>query len=289
MSGNDEEDLLDNLISSVQKEKKNDDDHDGQEDNFLGSLENLMENDDKTGPALSPELAKVINSSFQVRSSEEKAKTLCDKYYRPENCPNMKVPGINEEIWPSLKKKSQSIDFKIQRSQNIVLKALTPACNLLDKLILARKSSTSNEIKSSNECLELAQDTVKLLQLAFTDLSHKRRYLIRPELKQSYKPPCNDANKVSEFLFGDDVGGKIKKIDASKRVGKKVQGYEYQPSLHGKSQGIRHKYHSFKFGGKSQGYQGTYTQPLYRKDQNNNGPFLGKGRGRRPPPPELKK
>lgn len=34
MSGNDEEDLLDNLISRVQKEKKNDDDHDDPEDNF---------------------------------------------------------------------------------------------------------------------------------------------------------------------------------------------------------------------------------------------------------------
>lgn len=120
MSGNDEEDLLDNLISRVQKEKKNDDDHDDQEDNFLGSLENLMENDDKTGPALSPELAKVINSSFQVRPSEGKA--LCDKYYRPENCPNMKVPQINEEIWPSLKKKSQSIDFKVENKNSKITK-----------------------------------------------------------------------------------------------------------------------------------------------------------------------
>lgn len=83
-----------------------------------------MENDDKTGPAFSPELAKVINSSFQIRPSEEKAKTLCVMYYKPQNCPNMKVPRINEEIWPSLKKKAQSIDFKIQRSQNNVLKAL---------------------------------------------------------------------------------------------------------------------------------------------------------------------
>lgn len=44
MSSSDE-DLLDNVISRVQKEKKNDDD---QEDNFLGSLENFMENFDKT-------------------------------------------------------------------------------------------------------------------------------------------------------------------------------------------------------------------------------------------------
>lgn len=201
----------------------------------------------------------------------------------------MKVPRINEEIWPSLQKKSQSIDFKIQRLQVIVLKALTPACILLKKLILVRKSSTSNEIKSSNECLELTKDTVKLLQLAFTDLSHKRRFLFRPEWKQSYKPLCNDANKVSEFLFGDDLGGKIKKIYASKRVGKKLHGYEYHQSLHGKSQGIRHKYHLFKFGGKSQGYQSTYSQPLYTQDQNNNGLFLGIGRGRRPPPTQQKK
>lgn len=63
-----------------------------------------MENYDKTGQAFSPELAKVINSSFLIRPSEEKSKTLCDMYCSPENCPNIKVPRINEEIWPSLKK-----------------------------------------------------------------------------------------------------------------------------------------------------------------------------------------
>lgn len=51
MSGNNEENLQDNLISRVQKKKKNDDDHDDQEDSFLRSLENLIEKNNKTGPA----------------------------------------------------------------------------------------------------------------------------------------------------------------------------------------------------------------------------------------------
>lgn len=64
MFGNDEEDLLDNLIFRVQKEKKNDDDYDDQEDNFLGLFENLMENDDKIGLVFSLEFVKVINLFF---------------------------------------------------------------------------------------------------------------------------------------------------------------------------------------------------------------------------------
>ncbi|XP_062583428.1 uncharacterized protein LOC134245185 isoform X2 [Saccostrea cucullata] len=247
-----------------------------------------MVKDDKTGPALSAELAKVINTNFQVRPSEDKAKNLCEKHNRLENCSNMTVPRINEEIWPSLKKKAQSIDFKIQKSQTIVLKALSPACSLLDKLISARKSKTS-EVTDMKECLELAQDTVKLLQLAFTDLSHKRRYLIRPEWKQSYKPLCNDSNKVTEFLFGDNVDEKIKKIDTSKKVSKKLQGYSFQGSSAGKNQGSHQKSYGsgYRFSGKPQTH-GTYSHS-YKYDQNNNGSFLGKGRGRRPPQTQQKK
>lgn len=64
MFGNDEEDLLENLIFRVQKEKKNDDDYDDQEDNFLGLFENFVENDDKIGLVFSLEFVKVINLFF---------------------------------------------------------------------------------------------------------------------------------------------------------------------------------------------------------------------------------
>ena len=147
-------------------------------DNLLGSLEDFMIKDDKTGPALGPELVKVMNTNFLFRPSEQIAKPLCKKNHRPEHCPNMVVPRINEEIWAFLQKKSQSMDCKIQKAQSIVLKAVTPACHLLDKLISTRKSS-----KLSTDCLEFAQDIVILIQLAFTDLSYKRRYHILPKLK----------------------------------------------------------------------------------------------------------
>lgn len=75
MSDSDAEDTLDDLISNVQKEKGKEEDD--LEDNFLGSLEEFMIKDDCTGPALSTELAKVINSNFQVRPTEEKA-MFCD-------------------------------------------------------------------------------------------------------------------------------------------------------------------------------------------------------------------
>ena len=101
-------------------------------DNLLGSLEDFIIKDDKTDPALGPELVKVMNTNFLFRPSEQIAKPTCEKHHRPEHCPNMVVPRINEEIWASLQKKSQSMDCKIQKAQSIVLKAVTPACHLLD-------------------------------------------------------------------------------------------------------------------------------------------------------------
>ena len=64
-------------------------------------------------------------------------------------------------------------------------------------------------------------------------------YFIRPELKTCYKPLCNDANKVTEFLFGDNVDEKIKKIDTSKKVSQKLQGFEFHSASSGKSSGPR--------------------------------------------------
>lgn len=140
------------------------------------------------------------------------------------------------------------------------------------KKVIQLKTET---IKDTNECLELAQYTLKLLQLAFTDLSHKRRYLIRPELRQSYKPLCNDANKVTEFLFGGNVD-------------EKMAGVDFHASSM-KGQGLRYRSHGHRFGSKGQNYHSNnYSQSVYKADQNNN-VFLGKGRGRRPLPTPQKK
>jgi hypothetical protein len=254
VSDSEEADEFDFLINQAKAGNNNEGDE--VDNNFLGSLEDFMLQNDRTGPSISEELAKVLNKSFQIRPSEEKAKKLCEKYFRPENCDNLTVPRCNPEVWPTLRKKSQSVDYKLQKTQSVILKAMVPTCNLLDKLLATKKKKKSMQAaspKETNEMLDLAQDTIKLLQLAFSDLSHKRRYLIRPELKSIYKPLCNDSNEVTSFLFGDHVDEEIKKIDASRKVGKKLNDYHHSSSA---------RFNNNNFG-------------------SNNNPFLGKGRGRK--------
>ena len=77
---------MDELISKVQKDDNGMFEEDNG-DNLLGSLEDFMITDDSTGPALIPELAKVMNTNFQLRPSEDKCKPLCEKHHRPEDLP----------------------------------------------------------------------------------------------------------------------------------------------------------------------------------------------------------
>ncbi|XP_062606530.1 uncharacterized protein LOC134268304 [Saccostrea cucullata] len=148
----DEADDFDVLINEA-KEKQSEDEDDK---SFLGSLEDFMLNDDRTGPNISEELSKVLNKSFQNRPSEEKAKKLCEKYFRPKNCDNMTVPKCNPEVWPSLRKKSQSCDYKLQKTQSVILKAMVPTCTLLDKLLVSKKTTKTVSSKDTNEMLDLA-------------------------------------------------------------------------------------------------------------------------------------
>lgn len=68
----------------------------------------------------------------------------------------------------------------------------------------------------------MANDTFKLCQIAFTDMTFRRRYVIKPELKPQYKELCSDSNPVTEHSFGDDLNTQLREIDSAIRMGKQV-------------------------------------------------------------------
>ena len=58
-----------------------------------------------------------------------------------------------------------------------------------------------------------------LCQVQF-NLSLRRRYLMRPFLKQKYSGVCNINVPITSYLFGDDVSNELKKCETSYKVGK---------------------------------------------------------------------
>lgn len=55
-------------------------------------------------------------------------------------------------------------------------------------------------------------DALTLFGQAQYNLSLRRRYMIRPQLKKKYSNLCNINTPITTSLFGDDVQKEIKKM-----------------------------------------------------------------------------
>lgn len=63
-------------------------------------------------------------------------------HHLPKNCDNWTVPRTNKSVWPSLNKKSQDVDVKLQKVQGIQLKEMFPFGRIFDMLLKASKAGT---------------------------------------------------------------------------------------------------------------------------------------------------
>lgn len=68
------------------------------------------------------------------------------------------------------------------------------------------KATNKVEMKTTDvkNALALTKDTFKLMQIAFADLSQRRRDFHKPELTKEFKT-CAVDNPVTSKLFGDDL------------------------------------------------------------------------------------
>ena len=167
------------------------------------------------GKAISDSLAKLINVAF---SSQCDTDSLISKYKIPVNCDLACPPLVNNEIWKVLDKRAQSQDRGIVDIQNLVATGMTPIIKLAEIL--------KPHIQGNNEARSMLADALTLMGQVQFNLSVKRRYLIRPNLKKKYSGLCNISTPVTTKLFGDDVSKDIKNCDSVSYLGKDQYGYK---------------------------------------------------------------
>lgn len=73
-----------------------------------------------------------------------------------------------------------------------------------------------------NEMKQHSNDTLKLMNIAFCDLSYRRRYLIQPHLQKEFTDLCADTTKITKLLFGDDLSKTITETEATNTIAKTV-------------------------------------------------------------------
>lgn len=70
--------------------------------------------------------------------------------------------------------------------------------------------------------LALANDTLTMMQIAFADLSQRRRHFLKPDLTKEFKTLCAVDNSVTSKLFCDDLDNHINEITDARQLSRKI-------------------------------------------------------------------
>ena len=138
---------------------------------FLDSMAQNFESDEQLGPAINPEVAAIMQSSFTKKISEDKMKNLTDAYPRPQNYNALTSVKVNAAIWACMKPDTRSKDLKLQKTQSRLQKVAMALATLAETLLTDRKADQHSRSKSVKTVL----DAVALIGAASQELHVKRR------------------------------------------------------------------------------------------------------------------
>jgi len=229
---NERHDLLDGL------DQVSDSDAD-ETDTFMEDLQQFFETGDSTAPDLETKMATIVNTSLRASVGEQKINDLCDRLLRPKNCDGLIVPKVNQEIWARLQRFTRNRDLAMQKIQSYMAKAMIPMLKAMQEMrevIKSGRGNTSRTTLPTAQWLTMTSESFRVMALGFVKITNQRKEMIRPDLSENYRQLCSDQNKVTSFLFGDDLGKKIKEIEDSERVGNRVSQQSRDQHFYGRGQ-----------------------------------------------------
>lgn len=285
-TGNMDDDFLSKLREAQSSTTQAHLDEDRDISDTIRDMDQFFDQTEKTGDNIDDRLAAIVNKGIHLHIRNEKRKPLLEKYSRPGNCDNLIVPRYNRGSWASLKKQTKIADAKLQNTQNLLCKSLIPMLHLTSTLFKAgveRKGITHDQV---NDCLTLANDSFKILQFAFSDLSFRRRFLARNDMDEKYRELCSYDNPVGKFLLGDDLEKSMKELQQVKQLASKFSASKSstQMSRSYNTSQRAHPYNRFSSGKdhtwQHKPYQGRPQKNIHEKPHSNKPDhFLLKKRG----------
>ena len=165
-------------------------DSSGDEDDPLQELVQSLAQEDKMGPDWARD-----QIHQNMRDKEETAKVLS-----PENCPNL--AKFNPDIWALKGGHTQHTDLTLQRVQTSAHKGIIPMLRALEKA----------KDKRDKDCVQLLDDTFRLLAMGSAVTSQARKDNIAEDLNKAFRSLCVPIRPVTSLHSGDDLTKVIKDI-----------------------------------------------------------------------------
>jgi len=195
------------------------DDVDMKEVNLLmDEMVEFYNDSEETGAAIEESLAKSINSSLRSKIPESKFNEMKAKYKRPENCGNLMIPKVNEQVWTEKHPMMNSIrshDLKLQKIMGYTIKGMIPVIETANDIL---KAALKKESFEPTKNLRKVTDGIRMLAASYTQLNQYRKDKFKPILTGKFKKLAFANNSVTDKLFGDDLQKKIEDIQKSKNI-----------------------------------------------------------------------
>ncbi|XP_071495595.1 uncharacterized protein [Diadema antillarum] len=167
------------------------------------------------GDPINDELANSTNYLISHCLEEKSMEESAANYPAPSNCPNLLVPKVNPVIWDNVTQTTRSRDVKLQRVQKSLTRGL---CAFLQTL--------------PTDLNEAQQDALALLCNANYEMNCLRKELIKPDMNAAYAHLCKPTTPVTAFLFGDDLGQRVKDLKEENRAAFSVVKGQAKRSTH---------------------------------------------------------
>ncbi|XP_048576286.1 uncharacterized protein LOC5502888 [Nematostella vectensis] len=182
-------------------------------------MQKVNENE-QTDTALTEKMSFVLDSVLATGLNEQSLAKRKESIRRPENCKLLKV---NSEIWEIAQKTTKSMDARLQKLQEALIKGLIP---------MARAAGLVGEALSKKADMPLTLEelwkglsySVLFVAPANHDLNMCRCDLFKVDLDDKYKEICSNKEPVASELFGDDLGECLKTVKESKKAAQQLTG-----------------------------------------------------------------
>lgn len=198
----------------------------------------FVEEEELAKPVSEP-TAKLVNSALRTSISHVREKELAAKVLRPANCEGLVVPKVNVEVWREIRKEAREEDGAMQKIQGLLHKGLGPLVAVMDTLRERKEKVLVGQLG----------EAFRLLALASTRLTQKRREQLAPELDPAIRAICLPSRPVTSQLFGDDLPKALREIREGRQVSTKITtgntgnpnlGARARPSYRQSSQSSQH-------------------------------------------------
>ncbi|XP_064635166.1 uncharacterized protein LOC135492551 [Lineus longissimus] len=220
---------------------------------FLELLQAYKAQEEEVGPPIMEKFGTLINNMFSSRMQDEQAKVLCEKYVRPENCPSMVNPRINQEIWDVIVQSPRMLDISMSKVGNKIVKSALPIVKLVDILYEARQSK---KIPDTGLAVRLAMDALAIAGNALHELNGLRRQAVKRVLPERAQKLAGKVKEETALLFGSDLQQTMKDIVEGEKLGlclEPARPKNFGPRHNAAARGQR-------FGQRCGAYRSNFTQ-----------------------------